>query len=240
MTDKIPVLPKGPNDKTPQDDAKVSASTNDLGLSHTSSGETSQGTPSFGEMLSKVAHAAPMSLGSGSTTQDQDPEIDEDTEGRKKQVAKKPFVPADSDVLRLVRSDTLTFLQQRIQGHTNKINEFLLKEIAPRTLAVDLASRQAPEALKRALDPDDDLEIEIDKTLVMKLREFSGRAANLSLAKFVVSLFGLDEEDVNLMLGNRGANKGDDDIMSALRTLLKEKENEPPRTGKGAVPRPNA
>ncbi len=240
MTDKIPVLPKGPDDKTPQDDAKVSASTNDLGLSHTSSGETSQGTPSFGEMLSKVAHAAPMSLGSGSTTQDQDPEIDEDTEERKKQVANKPFVPADSDVLRLVRSDTLTFLQERIQGHTQKINEFLLKEIAPRTLAVDLASRQAPEALKRALDPDDDLEIEIDKTLVMKLREFSGRAANLSLAKFVVSLFGLDEEDVNLMLGNRGANKGDDDIMSALRTLLKEKENEPPRTGKGAVPRPNA
>lgn len=240
MIDKIPVLPKGPDDKTLRGNTRVFASTNDLGLSHTSSGETSQGTPSFGEMLSKVAHAAPMSLGSGSTAQDQDPEVDEDTEGRKKQVAKKPFVPADSDVLRLVRSDTLTFLQQRIQGHTNKINEFLLKEIAPRTLAVDLATRQAPEALKRALDPDDDLEIEIDKTLVMKLREFSGRAANLSLAKFVVSLFGLDEEDVNLMLGNRGANKGDDDIMSALRTLLKEKENEPPRTGKGAVPRSNA
>lgn len=240
MTDKIPVLPKGPDDKTPQDDAKVSASISELGLPPTASGETSQAEPSFGEMLSRVAHAAPMALGSVVEEQDQDPEIDEDTEGRKKQVAKKPFVPADSDVLRLVRSDTLTFLQQRIQGHTNKINEFLLKEIAPRTLAVDLATRQAPEALKRALDPDDDLEIEIDKTLVMKLREFSGRAANLSLAKFVVSLFGLDEEDVNLMLGNRGANKGDDDIMSALRTLLKEKENEPPRTGKGAVPRPNA
>lgn len=240
MTDKIPVLPKGPDDKTLRGNTRVFASINDLGLPPTASEEPSQAEPSFGEMLSRVAHAAPMALGSVVEEQDQDQEIDEDTEGRKKQVAKKPFVPADSDVLRLVRSDTLTFLQQRIQGHTNKINEFLLKEIAPRTLAVDLATRQAPEALKRALDPDDDLEIEIDKTLVMKLREFSGRAANLSLAKFVVSLFGLDEEDVNLMLGNRGANKGDDDIMSALRTLLKEKENEPPRTGKGAVPRPNA
>ena len=65
MTDKIPVLPKGPDDKTPQDDAKVSASTNDLGLSHTSSGETSQGAPSFGEMLSKVAHAAPPCIAAG-------------------------------------------------------------------------------------------------------------------------------------------------------------------------------
>lgn len=177
---------------------------------------------SFLTALSSVATAAePILVSVTPGAKDEAGKEDPETEGRKAATAKKKWDPADIAVTELLASSSFTELPGRLTSYTAQVNTFLLAEIAPRQLAMADGCAQSPEALKRYLDPDADLEIEIDKTTLAKLREFAGRAANLKLARFAIDYFDLPESDLHLMLNQ--AHKPDD-ITTVLRTLLAEKQ----------------
>jgi hypothetical protein len=82
-----------------------------------------------------------------------------------------------------------------LQGNISVVREFFLTEIAPLTMASEGGTLQSKEVVQRLLDT------EVDATLFSKFHTMVNKAANLKMAIFVASYFGLPESSISSLIG---------------------------------------
>lgn len=122
--------------------------------------------------------------------------VEVDVDRMKAQMRPKEMEHIDSQVVDRLAEYKLES-PSMYQGHIEKVREFFLHEIAPRTISAPGGAMQATEVLKRLLDTD------VDESTVARFQNMLNRATTLKMAEFVASYFGLSKDHVPSIIGGR-------------------------------------
>lgn len=138
--------------------------------------------------------------------------MEKPAEVSKKTMAPKKLEHIDSEIVDRL-SNYKTTSPGIYQGNIEKVREFFLNEIAPRTISASGGTTQAAEVLRRMLDTD------IDQSTAQRFANMVNRAATLRMAEFVVSYFGLDPKYLDSVVGlssSQGTNQTATDLKFVL------------------------
>jgi hypothetical protein len=119
--------------------------------------------------------------------------LDEEIKRRKKQFKKPIISHVDTPIQKRVKKYKKQ-VPKVLKANITVVREFFLKEIAPRTLAMDAGSTQARAVVQEML------KTEVDVTMFNRFERMVNSAANISMATFIAAYFGLPKQAANQLL----------------------------------------
>lgn len=151
--------------------------------------------------------------------------LKEETTRRKKEVQSKQLDHIDAEVQARLTQFKSEFPPE-LRDNMERVREFLLKDIAPLTMAVSGGALQSRDVIQQLVGSP------VDAAILSRLEQMASRAAVLKLGLFVQKYFGLPDEHLPTIFGgnlqpNGGAeNKELTELVQMMRRMTKSQEEQ--------------